>query len=176
MPENAPGFTQANTNIPPYSLVGGPENIKLLFDEELDDRRLKRSWDSAWQTISQLQQQNLVAFSHAVNMGSLLSAQAGVNETQQTVSPIRTGAGDSEVQMPPGAAYPPNRQVDTGGAAATNAITAAVAEAVQGNVTAQIADLTTQVAALAALLAQFIANSGSAGAKQGTTNPTAATS
>jgi|SRR5579859_6520645 len=171
MAENAPGFTQACTNIPPYTLVGGPENIKLLFDEELDDRRLKRSWDTAWQTIAQLQQQNLVAFSHAVNMGSLLSAQAGVTETQAQVSPIRTGAGDTQLQMPPGAAYPPNRQTDTGGAAATNAIIAGVAEAVQGNVTAQISDLTTQVSALAALLAQFITNAGLA-AGASTANPT----
>lgn len=162
MAENAPGFTGANTNIPPYTLVGGPENIKLLFDEELDDRRLKRSWDSAWQAITQLQQQNMVAFTHAVNMGSLLSAQAGVTEAQAQVTPIRTGAGDTQVQMPPGGAYPPNRQTDTGGAAATNAIIAGVAEAVQGNVTAQISTLTDQVAALAALLAQFITNAGNA--------------
>jgi len=179
MPENAPGFTQACVNIPPYTLVGGPENVKLLFDEELDSRRELQARARAWESITLLQQQNLVAFSHAVNMGSLLSAQAGVTQqqtgvtdNQQPVSPIRTGAADSQVQMPPGAAYPPNRQTDTGGAAATSAIIAGVAEAVQGNVTAQISDLTVQVNALAALIAQFIANSGSAGAKQASANPT----
>ena len=178
MPENAPGFTQASTNIPPYSLVGGPENIKLLFDEELDDRRTKRHYGERWEAITLLQQQNLVAFSHAVNMGSLLSAQAGVIETQSQVSPIRTGAADAQNQQPAGAVYPPIRNVDQGGAAAQSAIYAGIAESVQTNVTSQIGTLTTQVvalaqqitdsnAAIAALLAQLVANS-----KQ-TTTPTA---
>ncbi len=160
MAENAPGFTQACTNIPPYTLVGGPENVKLLFDEELDDRRTYRSFSQGWETLRLLQAQNTAVFSHAVNMGSLLSAQAGVTENQASVSPIRTGAGDAQNQQPAGSVYPPNRNVDQSGAAGTGAIIAGVAEAVQGNVTAQISDLTTQVAALAALIAQFITNAG----------------
>src|SRR5690349_17159514 len=107
MPENTPGFTPTAVAIPPYTMVGGPENIKLLFDEALDNRRETLARQRAWEAVTLLQQQNLVAFSHAVNMGSLLSAQAGTTAQQQTVSPIRTAAADTEVQQPAGAVYPP---------------------------------------------------------------------
>lgn len=165
MPENTPGFTPSAVAIPPYTLVGGPENIKLLFDEELDDRRLKRTFDQGWETLRLQNAQNLSAYAHAINMGSVLAGQAGVNDAEFNRTPIPTGAAASQNQQPAGSVYPPIRNVDQSAATANgviqtalSGIAAAIAE--QSNVTAKLAD------AVNALLAK------SAGQSAGTVTPT----
>ena len=105
------------------TLLGGAENMKLLFDDTMALLSMERQKTSksgeAWETLRYRVASNAAAFDHAVNMGSLLSAQAGTTESQQTVSPIRTGAADVQAQQPAGAVYPPIRNVDQTGAVAT---------------------------------------------------------
>lgn len=170
MPENTPGFTPSAIACPPYTLVGGPENIKLLFDEELDDRRTHRSFSQGWETLRLLQSNNAAVFSHAVNMGSLLSAQAGVTEAQQTVSPIKLGAADTQNQQPAGAVYPPIRNVDQMGATS-----AGVTMAAQNQIAAGIAALSDVVTKLAELAMAIQLNAaGGASTPSQTKPPTAA--
>ena len=50
-------MADSNPNLPPCvthqpSLLGGAENIKLLFDEELDNRREGLARQRAWEAIS----------------------------------------------------------------------------------------------------------------------------
>jgi hypothetical protein len=59
-------------------------------------------------------------------MASIDAAQTGTTEQQQPISPIRTGAADTQVQQPAGSVYPPNRNVDQGAATANVGIFAAM--------------------------------------------------
>lgn len=148
MPDNIPGFSPTPVAIPPYTLVGGPENIKLLFDEELDDRRTKRSFDQGWETLRLLQAQNAASLSHFVNMGTALAGQVGATAGQQTVSPIRTGTGDSVAST----AYTPNRTVDVaaaGVATANEAVAAAIAKSVNDTITAELSALQETISSIA---------------------------
>lgn len=169
MPENAPGFTALNVAVPPHTLIGGPENLKLLFDDQLANSREVQARARAWENLSLLQHQSLTAFVHAVNMGSLLSAQAGVTqqqtgvtENQQPVSPIRTGAADAQNQQPAGAVYPPIRNVDQTGATATGAVQTAQAQ-VAANIAA-LSDAVTKLSEVANILLARAAGTGAQGA------------
>ena len=132
-----------------YSLLGGAENIKLLFDEELDNRRETLARSRAWEAISLDMAQNAVRASknaasldNFVNMGSALAAQIGVTEGQQTVSP----AGTSASEAIKGA---------VGTAAAGEAVSA---EAITANVANLFTALTPVIAsALATAISQTIA-------------------
>jgi hypothetical protein len=84
------------------SLLGGAENIKLLFDEELDSRRETLARARAWEAISLEQaqisnrrSQNAATIDHAINANLVLSAQVGSTEGQQTVSPAGTAASET---------------------------------------------------------------------------------
>ncbi|HUA57929.1 MAG TPA: hypothetical protein VML19_04195 [Verrucomicrobiae bacterium] len=84
------------------SLLGGAENIKLLFDEELDSRRETLARARAWEAISLEQAQisnrraqNAATIDHALNANLVLSAQVGSTEGQQTVSPAGTAASET---------------------------------------------------------------------------------
>src|SRR5580698_9479631 len=84
------------------SLLGGAENIKLLFDEELDNRREALARQRAWEAISLDQAQtssrraqNAATIDHAINAGIVLSGQVGTTEGQQTVSPAGTAASET---------------------------------------------------------------------------------
>lgn len=124
------GGHRRQPNVPGHTMLGGPENVKLLFDSalELVQQIVSDGQEDAraWRELNLQNARAHGAFIHAVNMGSLLSAQAGVTEAQQTVSPIRTGAGDVQAQQPAGAAYPPIRNVDQTGATATGGVQAAL--------------------------------------------------
>ena len=157
---------EQNANLTPNvthqpSLLGGAENIKLLFDEELDSRRETLARQRAWEAISldlaqtaSRRAQNAATFDHAINAGIILSGQVGTTSAQQTTSPVRTASGDNLAA----GASPANRIVDETGAVAAGGVNASVAEAALGNVTAQLADLVTQVAGLAALIGQIVTN------------------
>lgn len=149
-----------NPNLSPQvthqpSLLGGAENMKLLFDDTMaflsENRR-------AYASIQLRAAEDAQTIKHFANLSYLNAQQTGDTANQQTVSPIRTASGDN---LASGAA-PANRVVDETGAVAAGGIDSATAQATLGNVTAQLADLTTQVAALAALVAQIVTNAGSA--------------
>lgn len=143
-PNLAPNITHAPT------LLGGAENMKLLFDDTMSDishdRKLSIRHGDAWETLRILQAQNLAFVSHLANVNAATSGQTGQTEDQNLVKPIS------------------NTVADDGAAVASAGVDSAVVDAALGNVTAQISDLTTQVAALAALLAQYITNAGNAAA------------
>lgn len=139
------GFTAAPTTPqvnPPHTLIGGPENMKTLFDgtmlRVLADAPVRNLWETLQFSVAATHAGNLAAISNRVNnqaadydfavkMGSVLAAQAGVTETQAQVSPIRTGAADTQTQQPAGAVYPPIRNVDQSGSTATGTVQAAIA-------------------------------------------------
>ena len=79
------------------SLLGGAENIKLLFDEELDNRRERLSNDRAWEVLKLRTANEAQTVSHMTEMNAVISAQVSNIETQQTVSPVRTATGDAIV-------------------------------------------------------------------------------
>jgi hypothetical protein len=92
---------QVNTVAPAIvhqpSLLGGAENIKLLFDEELDNRREALARQRAWEDLSLRKAQNAATVDHLVNVAAVTSNQTGQTEDQQTVSPVRTATGDAIV-------------------------------------------------------------------------------
>ena len=147
MPEVNPNLSPAVTHQP--SLLGGAENIKLLFDEELDSRRETLARQRAWEAISldmaqtsSRRAQNAATIDHAINAGLVLSGQIGATEGQQTVSPAGTAASETT----------------TGAVAAAGAGEAVSAEAVTANVANLFTSLTPVIASsLAMALSQTIA-------------------
>jgi hypothetical protein len=129
--EGNPNLSPCVTHQP--SLLGGAENIKLLFDEELDNRRESLARQRAWEAIS---------LDLAQNAGIVLSSQVGTTESQQTVSPAGTAASETT----------------KGAVAAAGAGEAVSAEAVTANVANLFTSLTPVIAsALAAAISQTVA-------------------
>ena len=147
MSEVNPNLSPAVTHQP--SLLGGAENIKLLFDEELDSRRETLARQRAWEAISldmaqtsSRRAQNAATIDHAINAGLVLSGQIGATEGQQTVSPAGTAASETT----------------KGAVAAAGAGEAVSAEAVTANVANLFTSLTPVIASsLAMALSQTIA-------------------
>jgi hypothetical protein len=145
----AGGFCSAATQIPPHTLIGGPENIKLLFDEELDNRREVLASQRAWETVkldqaqtASRRAQNAASFDKAMDTLIILSQQIGTTEGQQTVSPAGTAASETT----------------KGAVAAAGAGEAVSAEAVTANVANLFTALTPVIAsALATAISQSIA-------------------
>lgn len=104
-------------------------NFKLGYDEQLDDRRV-------WRDIQVRRAQNAASFDRAMDAITALalaagqvSTQTGDTEAQQTVTPIRTGAGDYLAA----GAVPANRATDVaaaGVATANQSIADALATAI----------------------------------------------
>jgi hypothetical protein len=97
-----PGPEYPNPNLTPQvthqpSLLGGAENIKLLFDEELDNRRENLANARAWETLKLKTATDAQAVSNLAQLNAVISAQVSNIETQQTVSPVRTATGDAIV-------------------------------------------------------------------------------
>ena len=96
-----------NPNLAPQvthqpTLLGGAENIKLLFDEELDSRREHLARQRAWENISldmaqiaSRRAQQAASFDKAMDTVAVLAAQIGITEGQQTVSPAGTAASET---------------------------------------------------------------------------------
>jgi len=129
-------------------------NAKLGLDEQFDNRRELLARSRAWETLQLRISNDAATVSHMINVGAVLAGQVGTTSGQQTVSPVRTAVGENVTA----GATPANRIVDTGGAVASGGISASVAEAALGNVTAQLANLVTEIAGLAALMAQVVQN------------------
>lgn len=162
------------------ALLGRDENMKLLFDATMAGMilgtQISQSHANAWETLRFRIASNAQSYDHAINMGSVLAGQAGVTENQAAVSPIRTGAADTQVQQPAGAVYPPIRNVDQTGATATGAVqtaAAGVATAAEGIATANqsIADAVANL--MNALTAVVITATGGASTPSQTKPPTA---
>ena len=159
---------------PPQGLIGGGReyemNLKMLIERQMNDLFAKAPTSNPWEQKLSLAADNLIALSNrvnnqgadfdkAINTLALLSGQIGVAQgqvgvpiTQAPVGPIRTAAGDATVQMPPGAAYPPNRQSDQMGSIASGAVdTAAAATSVAA------AGIATANVAVSSALASFVA-------------------
>ncbi len=108
---------EANANLAPQvthqpSLLGGAENMKLLFDVTM--------LGIFGTTIQGIFDNQINARQRSTNSASFDNARMWdyLDQGQQTYAPIRTAAADSTVQQPAGAAYPPIRNVDQGAAAA----------------------------------------------------------
>jgi hypothetical protein len=144
------GNVTAPTVMHQPTLLGGAENMKLLFDEELDSRRETLARQRAWEDLSLRRAQNAATIDHAINAGLILQGQVGATESAQTVSPVSRGEGDSATAQ----SYPANRTIDVAAAGVATANQA----------------LADQLAALvAAVTAAIVAASGKAA---GTTTPT----
>jgi hypothetical protein len=147
-----PNLSPAVTHQP--SLLGGAENMKLLFDDTLSFLSRVRTnasgFDNAWNAYALSIATDAQTAKHLANINAVISGQTGQSADQQTVSPIRTGAADN---LAAGGA-PTNRVTDAAG----NAIAAGNAESVQTNVTAQVAEMVTQVGTLTTMVTSMNAN------------------
>jgi hypothetical protein len=130
-------------------LIGGPENIKLLFDEELDSRREGQGNQRAWESvkldqaqIASRRAQNAASFDKAIDAIVAVSIATGQTENQQTVSPAGTAASETT----------------KGAVAAAGAGEAVSAETVTANVANLMTSLVPVIAsALATAISQSIA-------------------
>jgi len=147
MADSNPNLSPCVTHQP--SLLGGAENMKLLFDEELDNRRETLARARAWEAISldmaqtaSRRAQNAATIDHAVNAGIVLAGQVGTTESQQTVSPAGVAASETT----------------KGAVAAAGAGEAISAEGVTANVVNLFTSLTPVIASsLATAISQTIA-------------------
>lgn len=134
--------TQGNVTAPTVmhqpTLLGGAENMKLLFDEELDSRRETLARQRAWEDLSLRRAQNAATIDHAINAGLILQGQVGATESAQTVSPVSRGEGDSATAQ----AYTPNRTVDVAAAGVATAN-----QAIADQLAAMIAAITATIVA-----------------------------
>lgn len=138
------GLTSGPHLVPPYTLLGGPENIKLLFDSQMaliqqlatDNQANARAYNA----INLRRAENAATVDHLSNMNVVISAQSGDTANQAQGDPSRTAAADN---LAAGVA-PTNRVTDVAG----NAVAAGIVESVQTNVTTQVSALTEQVLAL----------------------------
>jgi len=146
---------EPNLNLSPQvthqpSLLGGAENMKLLFDTVMA-LQLQSVADN--QRDARRRADNAAAFDHLVSMTAAASGQVGDTSAQQTTSPIRTGIGDSMAAT----AYPANRAVDVAAAGqAVNAdtinaaVTAGIANAITGSIPVLVSAIGDAVAAAVA--------------------------
>lgn len=139
------------------SLLGGAENMKLLFDDQLalsrrvhnigaaiDEQALldNQSDSRAWAALKLRQAQNAATLDHLAALNNLAQAQTGTTEDQQTVSPEDTATSEA-----------------LKGAVGTAAVGEAVsAEAITANVANLMTALTPVIAAaIATATAQTLA-------------------
>jgi hypothetical protein len=142
---NAPAcYTSGPHMVPPYTLLGGPENLKLLFDNVMQVMQQgvidNQTNARAYAAINLRRAENAATVDHLANMNVVISAQSGDTANQSQGDPSRTAAADN---LAAGVA-PTNRVSDTAG----NAVAAGIAESVQTNVTTQVSALSEQILAL----------------------------
>lgn len=164
-----------NANLSPLvthqpSLLGGAENMKLLFDSQMaliqqltaDGQENARAWRAHDLRLAT----QAGDYDFAVKMGSVIAAQAGETQQQAPNSAIRTGAADTQTQQPAGAVYPPIRNVDQSGATATAGVQAA-----QEQIAANIAALSDVVTKLADALSSVLVNAAGGASTPSQTQP-----
>jgi hypothetical protein len=142
-----PNYAQQQPHQP--TLLGGAENIKLLFDEELDSRRETAANARAWESVkldqaqtASRRAQNAASMDKALDTILAVAIATGQTENEQTVSPAGTAASETT----------------KGAVAAAGAGEAVSAEAVTANVANLFTALTPVIAsALATAISQTIA-------------------
>ena len=134
------------------TLIGGPENMKLLFDIFTQKASAQAQLPNAWEALAQRVANDSWSVSHFINMTTAGAGQTGLTGNQQTTGPIRTAAADNLAA----GATPANRVTDTSGAVAGAAvndaisgIAAAVAKSVNDSITDELATLTETIQGLA---------------------------
>lgn len=141
-------YTSGPHMVPPYTLLGGPENLKLLFDNvmQLMQQSVVDNQNNAraYAAINLRRAENAATVDHLANMNVVISAQSGDTADQSQNDATRTAAADN---LAAGAA-PTNRVTDTAG----NAVAAGIAESVQTNVTTQVSALSEQITALGGMV------------------------
>jgi hypothetical protein len=117
--------------IPPYTLLGGPENMKVIFDRfaALMGQGVEDNQNNAraWANLSLRQATNAATIDNLAAMGTIISGQTGDTSNQQTTSPRRTGAGDTDAA---GSATA-NRSVDNATAGTAQAASVGLAATFQ---------------------------------------------
>lgn len=92
-----PNLSPAITHQP--SLLGGAENMKLLFDDTMAHlgrvRTVSFSHDNAWETLRFTTAQDAQVVKHLAQLNVVTSAQTGATENEQTVSPAGTAASET---------------------------------------------------------------------------------
>lgn len=93
-----------NPNLSPQithqpSLLGGAENMKLLFDDVMSHlsrvRSVAQSQDNAWETLRFTSAQDAQVVKHLAQLNVVTAAQTGQTENEQTVSPAGTAASET---------------------------------------------------------------------------------
>lgn len=156
-----PNLSPAITHQP--SLLGGAENMKLLFDDTMVFLSENRK---AYASLQLRAAEDAQTIKHFANLAYLNAQQTGDTANQQTVSPIRTGAGDNLAA----GSTPANRVTDESGAVAAAAVNSAIAGIATANQAiadslAKLTDATNAIVlAAAGLAAAQAANPPKAGA------------
>ena len=95
--EPNPNLTPNITHQP--SLLGGAENMKLLFDDTMAhlarERTVALSQDNAWETLRFSTAQDAQVVKHLAQLAAVAVGQTGQTENQQTVSPAGTAASEA---------------------------------------------------------------------------------
>lgn len=107
--------------IPAHSLLGGAENMKLLFDSVMslqsqliaDNQANARAWNA----LNLRRAQNAATFDNLLAMTSAIAGETGETLEQQNASPVSQGEGQSAAAQ----AYPANRSVDVAAAGVATA-------------------------------------------------------
>lgn len=145
-------------------------NFKALYDDTQSDVSINRKslmrHQDAWETLRLRNSQFAASFDHALLAAVATANQTGSTENQQSTSPIRTGAADTETQQPAGAVYPPIRNVDQAASVATGGVMAA-----QEQIAANIAALSDVVTKLADALAAVIVTAAGGASTPSQTQP-----
>lgn len=134
-----PNLSPAVTHQP--SLLGGAENMKLLFDDTMSfltrNRGNNSTVDNAWNAFNLQVAHDAQVVKHLAQLNVVTSAQTGQTENQQTVSP----AGTAESEAAKGGVAVSAEQVAANIAALSDVVTklsdamSAVLEAAAGNAT-----------------------------------------
>ena len=97
MADTNPNLSPQVTHQP--SLLGGAENMKLLFDNTLAHlgrvQTVAASHDNAWETLRFTTAQDAQVVKHLAQLATVAANQTGQTENQQTVSPAGTAASET---------------------------------------------------------------------------------
>ena len=148
-------------------------NLKLLYDDTSSDISINRKslmrHQDAWETQRLRDSAFHSSFDHALLAAVAIANQTGGTESQQAVTPIRTGIGDTMAA----ASYPANRTIDTA-TAGTAVADEGVATAKQALADAIVDFQNLMMQGIAALQAVVTTAAGGASTPSQTKPPTAA--
>ena len=126
--------------VPAHTFIGGPEITTLLFAHLMVDMRQQtldaQAHARTMNLISARQANNAATVDNLSAINTITSDQTGQTENQQTVSPIRTGTGDTIAASPAGTLNAEDASkiagAVAGAATASNNVTAQAAALIEG--------------------------------------------